>query len=548
MTASPRFWEDAPATRAEAHFGDRVVTCFVDRPPNADAMLRTAAVASPQGDAVVDGKIRISHAELDGMSDAVAGGLMSRGVSKGDRVGLLARNRWQFVVALTGIVRAGAIAVPLSVRASAREIEFILGDCGAGLTICDAEKAEILPDTVARAVIDGPAGSSFEDLLAAAPTTTPPDLREEDVAVILYTSGTTGTPKGAMLTHLNIVHSCLHYAHCFRLTADDRLVMAVPASHVTGLIVGIYAPLAAGAAIVVMEKFDADAFLALATQERMTVTMLVPAMYNLCLLRADFAKHDLGAWRIGSFGGAPMPVATIERLAKLLPNLDLIQAYGSTETTSPATIMPPGGQAAAPASVGAPAPCADIRVMDAAGREVAAGESGELWIGGPMVVPGYWNLPDKTAESFHAGFWKSGDVGRFDENGLLYIHDRLKDMINRGGYKVYSAEVENVLSFLPGVAEAAVVPRPDPVLGEKVHAFVHRSDPGLTEAALKAFCGERLSDYKVPDFFTFTSEPLPRNANGKLMKQALRDRVAEPNGPADRRQADRTSPGRSDRG
>jgi len=258
----------------------------------------------------------------------------------------------------------------------------------------------------------------------------------------------------------------------------------------------------------------------------MTVTILVPAMYNLCLLRADFDRHDLGAWRIGAFGGAPMPVATIERLAKLLPNLDLIQAYGSTETTSPATIMPPGGQAAAPTSVGAPAPCADIRIMDAAGREVATGESGEVWIGGPMVVPGYWNLPDKTAESFHVGFWKSGDVGRFDENGLLYIHDRLKDMINRAGYKVYSAEVENVLSFHPGVAEAAVVPRPDPVLGEKVHAFVHRSDPDLNEAALKTFCGERLSDYKVPDFFTFTSEPLPRNVNGKLMKQALRTRAA----------------------
>lgn len=548
MTASRRFWQDAPTTRAEAHFGDRVVACFVDRPANADAMLRAAAVANPQGDAVVDGATRLSHAALDAMSDAVAGGLASRGITKGDRVGLLVRNRWQFVAALTGILRAGAIAVPLSVRASAREIAFILDNCGASLTICDAEKTETLPDTMARAAIEGPAGDSFEDLLAATRVTTPTDLHEEDVAVILYTSGTTGTPKGAMLTHLNIVHSCLHYAHCFALTAADRSVVAVPASHVTGLIASVYAPLAAGAAVVMMEKFDADAFLALATDERMTVTILVPAMYNLCLLRADFARHGLDAWRIGAFGGAPMPVATIERIAKLLPNLDLIQAYGSTETTSPATVMPAGGQAAAPASVGAPAPCADIRVMDAAGREVPTGESGEVWIGGPMVVPGYWNLPDKTAESFQAGFWKSGDVGRFDENGLLYIHDRLKDMINRGGYKVYSAEVENVLSFHPGVAEAAVVPRPDPVLGEKVHAFVHRSDPGLDAATLKAFCGERLSDYKVPEFFTFTSEPLPRNANGKLMKQALRSRAAEQDRQPDSTQADRTPRGRSERG
>ena len=268
MTASRRFWKDAPGTRAEAHFGDRIVTCIVDRPANADAMLRAAAAANPQGDAVVDGNVRISHAALDAMSDAVAGGLASRGIAKGDRVGLLVRNRWQFVVALTGVVRAGAIAVPLSVRASAREIAFILDNCGASLTICDAEKAGILPDTMARAAIEGPAGNSFEDLFAAAPVTTPADLREEDVAVILYPSGTTGTPKGAMLTHLNIVHSCLHYAHCFALTAADRSVVAVPASHVTGLIASVYAPLAAGAAVVMLEKFDADAFLTLATNER----------------------------------------------------------------------------------------------------------------------------------------------------------------------------------------------------------------------------------------------------------------------------------------
>ncbi|MEP0507337.1 MAG: fatty acid--CoA ligase family protein, partial [Aurantimonas coralicida] len=193
--------------------------------------------------------------------------------------------------------------------------------------------------------------------------------------------------------------------------------------------------------------------------------------------------------------------------------------------TSPATIMPAGGQIARPAGVGAPVPGADIRIMDSEGHEVLRGQSGEIWIGGPMVVPGYWNLPEKTAESFIDGAWRSGDVGRLDDAGYLFIHDRLKDMINRGGYKVFSAEVENVLAFHPGVAEVAVVPYPDPVLGEKVQAFVHRRDADIDETILAAFCRERLADYKIPDRFVFTTDPLPRNANGKLMKAPLREQA-----------------------
>lgn len=536
MSQDDFFWPEAPALRQELHFGDRTLSAFADRPGDLDAMLATAAAANPAGDAVICGSVRISHARLRIMADQVAALLAAEGMSRGHRVGLLVGNRWEFVAALVGAVRAGIVIVPLSTRASAPELAYILDDCGAALTICEAELADRLPAGARRLAIGagpnatGDARDPFAEILATDPQLPAADapsvpLAEEDLAVILYTSGTTGNPKGAMLTHLNIVHSCLVYRHCMRLTAADRTIVAVPASHVTGLIANLFALLGVGGAVVMMPRFEADAFLALATAERMTFTMMVPAMYNLCLLRADFTRHDLSHWRVGSFGGAPMPVATIERVAQLLPNLDLVQAYGATETTSPATIMPAGGQIARPASVGAPVPGADIRIMDSEGHEVPRGQSGEVWIGGPMVVPGYWNLPEKTAESFVDGAWRSGDVGRLDDAGYLFIHDRLKDMINRGGYKVFSAEVENVLAFHPGVAEVAVVPYPDPVLGEKVQAFVHRRDADIDETILAAFCRERLADYKIPDRFVFTTDPLPRNANGKLMKAPLREQA-----------------------
>ena len=208
-----------------------------------------------------------------------------------------------------------------------------------------------------------------------------------------------------------------------------------------------------------------------------------------------------------------------------LPGLALINAYGATETTSPATLLPADRAALRPDSVGLPLPCAEILVVDAEGRELPPGEAGELWIRGPMVVPGYWDNPDATRASFVAGYWRSGDVGSIDAEGYVRVFDRIKDMINRGGYKIFSVEVENVLATCPGVLESAIVGKPCPVLGERVHAFVSRLDPALTAEALRAHCASRLADYKVPESFTLLDEPLPRNANGKLLKRALREGV-----------------------
>jgi acyl-CoA synthetase (AMP-forming)/AMP-acid ligase II len=245
----------------------------------------------------------------------------------------------------------------------------------------------------------------------------------------------------------------------------------------------------------------------------MTHTVLVPAMYNLCLLERDFERHDLSRWRIGGYGGAPMPPATIARFAEKLPHLGLMNLYGATETTSPATMMPAHETARHPDSVGRVVPCGEMRVEP----------DGELWIKGPMVVRGYWNDRAATAREFTDGFWHSGDIGSIDAEGFVYVRDRKKDLINRGGYKVYSVEVEGALAEHPSVLEAAVVARPCPVLGERVHAFVALKESRISETELQAFCAERLADYKVPETFTFQSEPLPRNANGKVLKRELRD-------------------------
>jgi acyl-CoA synthetase (AMP-forming)/AMP-acid ligase II len=221
-----------------------------------------------------------------------------------------------------------------------------------------------------------------------------------------------------------------------------------------------------------------------------------------------------------------MPVATIEKLAAKIPGLKLINAYGSTETTSPSTIMPPELTSAHLDSVGLPCPGADIIVVDASGRELPRGEIGEIWIRSSSVIKGYWNNAKATAESFTGGFWHSGDLGSIDANNFVRVFDRQKDMINRGGLKIYSAEVESVLAGHPAVVESAIIAKPCPVLGERVHAVIVIRDTTLDSEALRAWCAERLSDYKVPETIALTMEPLPRNANGKVMKKQLRDVLA----------------------
>jgi long-chain acyl-CoA synthetase len=528
-------WDDTwPATRMESHYGDRVVRCFSQRPASLHAMLLEAVRRNPDGDALVCGASRISYRALLDQSSRLAAGMAARGIVAGDRVALLLGNRNEFVVSLFAIARLGAIAVPLSIREQAPGLAYMLGHCAAAMVVHEADLADRLPpprelpSLRTRVAMQACTGSQEYESLLHSPADAPPiaPVHEEDTAAILYTSGTTGRPKGAMLTHLGIVHSSMHFQVGMGLTPADSSMATVPLSHVTGLVALITTAVCSACKLVIMPAFHASEFLELAARERMTHTVMVPAMYNLCLIQPDLARHDLTAWRVGAYGGAPMPVASIEKLAAQIPSLTLMNCYGATETTSPATLMPQGETASHSDTVGIALACADMRVMDDNGRELPPGEQGEIWIGGPMVVKGYWDNPQATAENFTGGYWHSGDVGSIDSQGYVRVLDRKKDMINRGGYKIYCIEVENALYEHPAVQECAVVGKPCPVLGERVHAFVTLKHEA-SAAELSAFCASRVSDYKVPESFTLSATPLPRNANGKLMKRALREQVGQ---------------------
>ena len=503
--------------RSERHFGDRELRCFVERPPSVYEGFARACAADLRAEALVCAGERLSYAALAARAERVSACLAARAVRAGDRVGMLLGNRVQFAATLLGILRLGAIAVPIGTRLQAPEIEFILGQCGARALVHESSLHSRVPAVALRWD-----ESDIENGDAPAPPAA--SVNEEDTAVILYTSGTTGRPKGAMLTHLNIVHSLLHFQHCLRLGPADRALLAVPASHVTGMVAILLAIWHARGCAIVMPEFKAGEFLELAARERMTYTILVPAMYSLCLLQPELERFDLSSWRVGGYGGAPMPEATIAALRQKLPGLGLQNAYGATETASPTTLMPAEHTAERPDSVGWTVPCGEILVVGPDEAELPPGETGELWIRGPMVVPGYWDDAEATRRSFTRGYWRSGDLGSVDAQGFVRVFDRLKDMVNRGGYKVYSVEVENVLSRHPAVLESAIVARPCPVLGERVHAFVCLKRP-VSADELKRFCGERLADYKVPESFTLLEQPLPRNANGKLLKRALREAV-----------------------
>jgi long-chain acyl-CoA synthetase len=529
-------WGDLwPETRDEAHYGDRVVRCFSERPASLMEMLYQAVQRNPDGEALVCGDQRMNYRQLSSVSEQLAAGLAKRGIGQGDRIALLLGNRIEFVLMLFAAARLGAITVPMSTREQAPGLAYMLEHCGAKLVVHEPELAALLPTAAAlpnlrlRVAIGMCAGSEpFAMLLADLAAPAPAALKEEDTAVIMYTSGTTGRPKGAMLTHLGIVHSSMHYQIAMGLGVSDCSVAAVPLSHVTGLVALITTMVRCAGKLVIMPVFKAEDFLVLAAREGMTYSLMVPAMYNLCLLHPHFSGYDLSRWRVGAYGGAPMPVATITTLAKAVPSLMLMNCYGSTETTSPSTLMPPGQTAAHNDTVGTALVCADIRIMDASGRELPPDQLGEIWIRGPMTVRGYWDNPLGSAASFTAGYWHSGDIGSMDVQGYVKVVDRMKDMINRGGYKIYTIEVENALYEHPAVQECAVVSKPCPVLGERVHAFVALKSAAATATELQAFCKVRLSDYKVPESFTLSLTPLPRNANGKLQKQAMRaDLLAE---------------------
>src|ERR1700679_2555326 len=336
-----------PATRYELHYGARIIRCFVERPKSVHEMLAHAVARRPQGLALICGKERLDYAEFDALVGETAGGLRALGVEKGDRVAMVLGNSIEFVVVLFAVARLGAVSVPLNIRHTLAENSDIIRDCEAKVVVHEFDLADrvpaagALPSLKHALAVRHEGGPMLAELRVGAPVLTAEAVGEDEAATILYTSGTTGRPKGAMLTHLSIAHSVIHYRWTMGVTQDDRGLIAVPMSHVTGLIALVHAMAHCAGTLVVMPAFKANEFIDLAARHQMTYSLIVPAMFNLCLLAPNFETADLSRWRVAGYGGAIMPEATLERIAERAPKLRLLNCYGATETTSPAAIMSP---------------------------------------------------------------------------------------------------------------------------------------------------------------------------------------------------------------
>lgn len=487
---------------------------YTDLPESVVTLLRESVDRDPHGEAVVelDGP-RVSFAELWNRSARVAGGLRELGVDAGERVAIRHGNGLDWVLSFLGVLMAGGVAVPVNTRFAEPEVDYVVNDSAAVLVL-------------------GPDGP-----LPDGPPWVAEDLARSDLAAIFYTSGTTGFPKGAMTTHENFCANAENALRVGGVPIDPTLnnLVSVPLFHVTGCNSQLLPTLRAGATTVVMPTFDVQGFLRAIRAEHIRIVTTVPAIYWHVLSQPNVAEFDLTGVGWVNYGGAPIAPSLVHRIMEGFPNARVGNGFGLTETASISTFLPHEYAARHADSVGFAAPTVDLAVRPSpagdgqGGQGGQDGDVGELLIRGSNVVAGYWHKPDASEQTFVDGWLHTGDLARVDAQGLTYIVDRIKDMINRGGENVYSVEVENALAAAPGVFEVAVVGVPDPMMGEKVGAVVVPT-PGHPFDAdeVLAFARERLADFKVPQYLAVRQTPLPRNAGGKVLKPALRSQTVWP--------------------
>lgn len=504
------------------------VAGYQPRPSSVPDLLARAAARHPEKAALVDPGRTVSFRALRDEVEAAAQRLWTdHGVQPGDRVAILLPGSVAFGVAFLAVLRLGAVAVPLNSKLAASELTGILTDSAASLVLVEPGFAAPAGESWPRLVtLDAAADACADHSGSTPPTTLPPPPTEERLAVLIYTSGTTGRPKGAMISHKNLVHSVMSYAHTLGLTEADSTAIAVPMFYITGLAAQFLLFLYVGGTSVILPRFDAQGLLSLVERHQVTVLHAVATVYLKLLEAENRAQVDLSSVRLALCGGGPVAPAIVARLKEWLPGMDFRPVYGLTETSSPATLMPADATSRPDKarSCGVPIPVCDVAVLDDEGLEIGPDLPGELAVRGPMVVKGYWRDAGATAKAFRDGWFRTGDIARYDTDGFVYILDRKKDMINRGGEKVASQEVEAALAECPGVREVAVVGVPHPVYGETVKAFVV-PEPGLIPdpSAILGFARSRLAKFKVPSEIAFLDE-LPKSPYGKILKTALRDR------------------------
>ncbi|MCW2743833.1 MAG: fatty-acid--CoA ligase [Mycobacterium sp.] len=468
-------------------------------------------------EALVDGPVRLDYAAVVRQAGAVAAGLAGLGVEPGDRVAILLPNGWHYAVCYFGVQLSGAVAVLVNTRLTGTEIEHVLRDSGARLVLTDdLLGGRLAPGSPARPV-------RAADLAAARtePRALPGAARQpDDVAQLLYTSGTTGRPKGAMQTHANLLANARTVRDRLGAAPGERTLVVAPMFHATGTASQLVGFCAAGACCVFVPEFHAATALSLLPREGITVFVGVAAMLRLMLLRAGAA--ELSALRLCVLGGSPVPANFPAEVRRRVPELVLANVWGLTEATSIVTYVEGEEYLAWPWSVGRAVPGVELAVAGA-GEEPrdVRDRVGELCVRGPTVTAGYWGDRVATGAAFADGWLHTGDVGSIDADGHVRLLDRLKDMIIRGGENIYSLEVESALAAHPDIAEVAVVGVPDPILDERVRAFVVLR-PGATPTAeaLRSHAATLLADFKIPAEFRFV-DALPHNGSGKVLKRRL---------------------------
>ncbi|HTT28218.1 MAG TPA: long-chain fatty acid--CoA ligase [Solirubrobacteraceae bacterium] len=453
----------------------------------------------------------------------VAGLLKERGLQPGDRVGVMLPNVPYFGAVYYGVLRAGGVVVPMNVLLKGREISFYLSDSGARLMFAwhgFAESAEEGAGVSGTEVIVVKPGE-FEALLGGA-SRDPEDIErdESDTAVILYTSGTTGTPKGAELTHFNMLENCRAGAtDLVHISEHDVIFGALPLFHSFGQTCCLNAGVRAGACLTMIPRFEPGKALEIIQRDNVTLFDGVPTMYHALLNYPERAHYDTSSLRICVSGGSAMPVEVMRSFEKAFDCI-ILEGYGLSETSPVASFNHPERERK-PGSIGTPIRGVDMKVVDDAGNELPPGEVGEIAIRGHNVMKGYWNRPDATAEVLKDGWLLTGDMARMDEDGYFFIVDRKKEMIIRGGFNVYPREIEEVLYEHPAVLEAAVIGVPDETMGEEVAAaVVLRSGHDASPDDVRGFVKERLAAYKYPRHVWFTDE-LPKGPTGKILKREI---------------------------
>ena len=465
----------------------------------------------------------VNYAVLNEGATRIAGLLKEKGIEPGDRVGIMLPNVPYFGVVYYGILRAGGVVVPMNVLLKGREVAFYLKDSGAKLVFAWHDFGEAAQtgaeEAGSEAILVKP--GEFEQLVMDAPRAEEDEPREgHDTAVILYTSGTTGTPKGAELTHSNLSENCTIAARTLiEVSEDDMVLGALPLFHSFGQTCGLNAAVATGACLTLIPRFDPVKALEIIERDKVTVLEGVPTMYHAMLNAANKDEADTSSLRVCVSGGSAMPVEVMKAFEKQFDCI-ILEGYGLSETSPVASFNHPDAERK-PGSIGTPIQGVEMLAVDEDDNEVGQGDVGEIVIRGHNVMKGYWNREDATEEVMRGGWFHSGDMATVDEDGYFFIVDRKKDMIIRGGYNVYPREIEEVLYEHPAVSEVAVIGVADDSLGEEVAAMIVLKDGAdASEEDLRAFIKERVAAYKYPRKIWFSDE-LPKGPTGKILKREI---------------------------